>query len=191
MIDKSKYFFLETNYFTKPGAFRTRAINAAFGYSPSHWLMGRALKDVSQSINVQLWERGGNGLAEMFLDSIPVFRNDFVEAIKEIGVKNIQVLHAKLHDPSGAVHDNYSAVNFLDLVRAADLAKSKYDDVSGTGQTAMSFRNLIIDNEATGGLPMFRLSEAVSSIVVSHEVKAHIETKKFAYLSWRCLSDEA
>ena len=181
------YYLLETDYFAKPGPFRTRPIKPAYGYEPSDWLRGKVMKPPSSPIQVQLWERGGGGMAEAFLDSIPIFREDLVQALSEAGVDNLQVFPAVLVPPRGEQVGTYRAVNILGLVKCADLEKSEYDDITGTGMIAMSFRKLVIDEKAARDLPLFRLAEAVASIVVHERVKAHLDTKAFRYLSWRAL----
>jgi hypothetical protein len=182
------YYQMETNYFAKPEPYRTRAIAPTFGFAPSYWIRGRTLKAPSAPIKVELWERGGDGLAELFLDSIPVFRNDLVELLIEAGVDNLQTFPAVLVDPKGKQIEDFKAVNIVGLVKCADLTKSQYDDITGTGMMAMGFRKLVIDEAAAAGHTFFRLAEAVASIIVHEHVKARIDEANFRYLSWRSLA---
>lgn len=47
------------------------------------------MKEPAKPIEMELWSRrGGTGMAELFLDSIPLFREDLVDAIAEAGVDN-------------------------------------------------------------------------------------------------------
>lgn len=139
-------------------------------------------------LQINLWERGGSGMAEMFLDSIPLFRKDFVAAMMECGIDNVQTFPATLTSPEGQFPDAYYAVNILGLVKCADLEKSVYEDITGTGIIAMSFRELIIDSRAASGGMFFRLAEAVASIVAHESVRAHMEQKGFKHLCWRLLA---
>jgi len=181
------YYLMETDYFAKPEPYRTRAIAPVFGFAPSYWIRGRPLKTPTAPIRVELWSRGGNGMAEVFLDSIPVFRDDLVAILIEAGVDNLQAFPAVLVDPSGKEIDGYKAVNIVGLVKCADLSKSQYDDITGTGLMAMGFRKLVIDEAAAAGHAFFRLAEAVASIIVHDQLKTRIDAANFRYISLRAL----
>lgn len=183
------YFLLETDYFQKPEPFRTRDVDAPWGYAPSYWIRGRLMKDPAKPIEMELWSRGGGtGLAELFLDSIPLFRQDLVDALVAAGVDNLQAFPAVLTRPDGQKVTSYRAVNILGLVKCADLGKSQYDDIGGTGLVAVAFRKLVIDAAAARNLLFFRLAESVASIIVHERVKAALEPRGFKYLSWRSLA---
>jgi predicted transcriptional regulator len=53
---------------------------------------------------------------------------------------------------------------------------------------AVAFRKLVIDEKAAQGLYMFRLGQAVASIIVHERVKAHLDKMDFKYVSWRSLA---
>ena len=146
------------------------------------------MKPPSGPVLVELWERGGDGLAELFLDSIPIFRNDLVELLIDSGVDNLQAFPAVLVNPKGKHIENFKAINIVGLVRCADLTKSQYDDITGTGMMAMGFRKLVIDELAAAGHTFFRLAEAVASIIVHEHIKRRIDGADFRYLSWRELA---
>jgi len=185
------YYLLETDYFVKPEAFRTRLISDDFGYSPSKFLRGRHMDPRDAPLEMEAWERGANrdGLAELFLDSVPLFRDDFLSAIREAGVTNIEDFPVVLRNAEkGLELTNYKAVNILGLVACADMKKSEFTDVTGTGMIAVAFRKLVIDEKAAQGLYMFRLGQAVASIIVHERVKAHLDKMDFKYVSWRSLA---
>lgn len=181
------YYLLDTDYFVKPVAFRTDVPDPPFRYAPSYWIRGRTMKAPPAPLRVQLWERGGNGMAEMFLDSIPLFRDDLLATLRAAGADNLEGFPVVLLDPHGAEIHGYQAVNIVGLVKCADLSKSQFDDITGTGMVAMGFRKLVIDEQAAGGTPLFRLAEAVASIIVHEQVKAAVDAKSFRYLTWRAL----
>ena len=182
------YYLLETNYFAEPPPYRTRAVNAEFRYEPSRWKTGKKMVLPDEPVRIELWERGGTGLAAVFLDSIPLFRNDVVEALYSAGVQNLQACSAILK-PEGdkAEVPGYSAVNIVGLVSAADMTKSKYDDITGIGIIAVGFRKLVIDEKLAGGHLLFRLAQAVTAIIVHEKVKTALDKKEFKYLSFRPL----
>jgi hypothetical protein len=182
------YFLLETDDFKDPRLFNTRLITDRFGYQPTKWIAGRQLKPVVEPFEFELWGSGTRGLGELFLDSVPLFRNDLLEVIEHCGVDNLQKFRAILRGPDGLEKEGYSAVNIQGLVKCADLAKSEYGDVGGIGAIAMSFRKLVIDEQAARGQLFFRLGEAVSEIIVHQRVKEAIDKASFQYLSWRPLT---
>ncbi|VAW85321.1 hypothetical protein MNBD_GAMMA16-323, partial [hydrothermal vent metagenome] len=55
----------------------------------------------------------------------PLWRDDFIAALKECGTYNFDLYEVAIRDPDdGTVHTNYKAVNVLGLVVAADMDKS-------------------------------------------------------------------
>lgn len=182
------YFLLETDYFVKPQAFRTRLTTERAGYGSTDWIAGRTLAPTQERFEIELWGEGERALAELFLDSVPLLRNDLLEVIEKSGVDNLQKFPAVLRQSGGPEVTDYSVVNIQGLVKCADLSKSKYRDTGGIGLIAMSFRKLVIDDVAAGGQLLFRLGEAASSIIVNGRVKKEVDKAQFKYLSWRPLS---
>jgi hypothetical protein len=183
------YYLLETNYFAKPEPYRTDATDPPSAYEPAKWLRGRSMKPPADTLQFVLEGRRGSGLAELFLDSTPLFRTDLLAALREAGVDNIEAFAAELHPSSGQPVSGYQAVNILGLVKCADMSKSEFDDVGGTGLIAVSFRKLVIDESAAKGMLFFRLAESVASIIVHENVKDRLDTKSFKYLSWTELTE--
>ncbi len=183
------YYLLETDYSVKPIAYRTSSLVNEFKFQPSRWITGKVMGENEEPIAVEFWENGGQGLAEIFLDSIPLFSKELVEALKEAGVDNLQVFHAEITERDGnPVDREYFAVNIIGLVQCADMDKSEYTDTTGTGTFAVVFRKLVIDASKTQGLNIFRLAESVSSIIVHEKIKEHLDSRDFKYLSFRPLS---
>jgi hypothetical protein len=182
------YHLLETNYFIRPTAYRTRSLTDIWAYTPAKWIRGRQMNAPSEPMRVELWENGGAGLAEIFLDTVPLFHGELVKALQEAGVDNLQTFPAILTTPAGQEIENYLATNIVGLVKCADLAASEYDDIGGTGLIAMGFRKLVIDERAARGARLFRLAEAVASIIVHEDVKTMLDLHGFKYLSWRELA---
>jgi hypothetical protein len=181
------YYLLETDYFQKPEPFRTRCVTEAFKYQPSRWITGRMMQTPPEPMKVEFWVRGGDGLAELFLDSIPLFRDDLLAALQEAGVDNLQMCDVSLTSLEGRMVPGYHAVNVVGLVAAADLSKSHYTDTTGTGVIAVGFRKLVVDERAAANLLLFRLAESIASIVVHERVKAALDRRPFRYLGWRKL----
>lgn len=183
------YYLLEQDSFQKPTPYRTRYEPPEFRLKASKWICGTLMKLDQKPLMFELWANKGEGLAEIFLDTVPLFREDVIDSLIEIGVDNLETCPAILKDPNKEkfILKNYQAVNIIGTIRGADLENSDYSDKTGTGLIATGFRKLIIDEKKTYGSLFFRLAEALSSIIVHQKVKEHIESKKFRYLQFRPL----
>ncbi len=125
-----------------------------------------------QPLEVEFWQNGGDGLSEIFLDSIPLFSRELVDALQEAGADNLQLFAVTPVEKNGAViHREYCAVNIIGCVRCADLDKSDYSD-----------------EEKANGQYIFRLAESVGSIVVHERIKIALDKKQFRYVSFRQLT---
>jgi len=182
------YYLLEDNSFQEPRPYRTRSLVEDFGLQPSDWIEGNIMEMPAEPIRIELWERAGNGLSEIFLDSIPLFCNDLIDAFKKAGVDNLQTCSAVLIPPNGKPNTNYKAVNIIGKIACADKKRSQYNDITGTGMIACDFRKLVIDESKTYGQLFFRLAESIDSIIVHERVKIAVDKMNFKYLNWRALN---
>ncbi len=175
------YYLLETNYAVKPTAYRTSSLVDDFLFEPPFWLSGETMEEPEERLRVEFWENGGDGLAEILLDSIPLFSKDLVDALKSAGVENLQTypVTAVLKDGT-SVAKEYLATNILGNVKCLDLDKSQDKETAR--------RKLIIDEKKANGKYLFRLAESVSSIIVHKSVKQALETQNFPYLAFKSLS---
>ena len=80
---------------------------------------------------------------------------------------------------NGAVHTNYSAVNLLGLIHAADLSKSIYTAHPGGAKIDVDFNRLVIDPDKARGELIFRLAESVNVILVHDRLKRRLEKEGF------------
>lgn len=184
------YYLIETDYFVKPTAYRTSSLTTEFKFKPSRWITGHLMSEPTQPIKVEFWKNGGNGLAEILLDSIPLFSKELVEALQSIGIDNLQVFPVTAVEREGvSINQKYYAVNVIGCIKCADMDRSEYTDITGQGLLAVNFRKLVIDEEKTYGQYMFRLAESVASIIVHEKVKLELDKKNFKYLSFRQLTD--
>jgi hypothetical protein len=181
------YYLLETDDFREPAPYRTRSLVDDFSLDPSEWMTGHLMQMPAEPMRVELWKRGGDGMAEMFLDSIPLFRRDLVQTLQHAGVDNLQICPAILRTPDGDNLESYWAVNIVGAVACADMQKSEYNDITGTGMIAVGFRKLVIDPNRANDLVFFRLAQSVASIVVHERVKQEVDRANYKYLSWRAL----
>lgn len=184
------YYLLETDYSVKPTAYRTSSLTDEFMFQPSRWITGQLMDNPEEPIKVEFWKNGGNGLAEILLDSIPLFSKALVEALQRAGVDNLQTFPVTLVERNGLkIDQEYYAVNIIGCIKCADMNRSEYTDITGQGVFAVNFRKLVIDEEKAQGQSLFRLAESLSSIIIHEKVKEELDKQNFKYLSFRSLTE--
>jgi len=118
---------------------------------------------------------------KIFIDAeaFPVMRTDLLEALQAAGVDNLQTFKAELHDEvNDRIHDNYVAFNVVGLVSAADLGASELMPHQQSARMLdTDFASLTIDAERARELPLFRLAENCSAIIVNENVKNEVESR--------------
>ncbi len=110
----------------------------------------------------------------------PLWRDDFIAALRECGVYNFDLYDVAIHDPDdGSVHTNYKAVNVLGLIAAADMEKSIATVYDGIPLIDVDFDELVVDETATKGIQMFRLAESTNAILVHEKLRDALLKKGF------------
>lgn len=108
----------------------------------------------------------------------PLMRDDLVEALQAVGVDNLQLFPAVLHDPTtGVDHKNYKAFNIVGVVAAADMEKSVRMATSDSTMIDVDFASLTIDEQKAAPFRLFRLAESVSTIIVDDVVRAEVKRR--------------
>jgi hypothetical protein len=114
-----------------------------------------------------------------------VMSNEFYKALCDAGVTNIDAYDAVLRSEDKKVeYRGFKAYNILGLVRAADLAKTKFRDPPGSRLIDASIETLAIDADKAMGLLIFRLAEYVGAKIVHERVKEFIEPMNFPYVQF-------
>ena len=107
---------------------------------------------------------------------IPIWRSDFISALQDAGVDNLDLYDAVIENPfTGQEEHQYKAVNVVGLVAAADLSKSKYTSFSSPPRIDTMFTSINIDESLTQGLLLFRMAESVSDVIVHEKIKLALE----------------
>jgi hypothetical protein len=110
----------------------------------------------------------------------PVWRDDFIQALRDLNVYNFDLYNVAITDPDdGSIHTNYKAVNILGLVAAADMDKSVYTVHDGIPLIDVDFDELVIDEKKTKGIRMFRLAESTNAILVHESLRDALLEKGF------------
>ena len=143
------------------------------------WIAGSRF-DPPPPVPIQLsWDPNTRGSKKQFYDAtIPLAHRELIAALRGAGVDNLDCYQAAITDSlTGALDEDYLAVNVIGLVRAADLAQSIYSDPSGRGSVDMDFDSLMLSTTAARNLLLFRLAECVTGIVVHDAVKRALELR--------------
>ncbi len=116
--------------------------------------------------------------------TIPVFSTSLVETFRSAGVENFQVFPAVLRNPAiGAEWGGYWAFNVIGVLVAADLEKSNADtilggDPQGVSAPLLGFKELVLEKKRARNMPMFRLAESPSILLIHDHVLAHIKARR-------------
>ncbi len=102
----------------------------------------------------------------------PLWRDDFIAALKECGTYNFDLYEVAIRDlDDGTVHTNYKAVNVLGLVAAANMDKSVATVHDGIALIDVDFDELVVDETKTKDIQMFRLAESSNAILVHERLR--------------------
>jgi hypothetical protein len=109
-----------------------------------------------------------------------LFRDDLIEALREIGVNNLELFDTVITDPdNGTIYTNYKAVNIVGSYSVADINKS-IATVYGTPKTDVDFDKLVLNEDKIKDLPLlFYLEESYGTLLVHKKVKKHLLEKRF------------
>jgi Immunity protein family (Imm11) len=143
----------------------------------------RITKEISQPLVWNLMP--GQGEMPPFFD-VPAFvvRKDFARALREGGADNIDYYDVTIRDPqTGQTWNDYLLANVIGVVDAIDMQKSEIDPDSPP-DTAVLFDKIVIDDSRTRGLQIFRPLHKQSDLLVSKELRDHIESKNFKYVEF-------
>lgn len=111
-----------------------------------------------------------------FFPHVNLMSARLVQTLTSAGLDNLQLFPARITDPNtGAVYDDYFAVNVIGLVECADMDKSEHMPLADL----FFFLELVIKPEKTLGLPLFRLAESPIDILVHEHVAQAIRDADF------------
>jgi hypothetical protein len=127
----------------------------------------------------------GPELPEYFKGHIPLFREDLIVALRDIGVDNLDLYNAVIVDPDdGKKYTNFKAVNIIGVIAAADMGRSSATVHPGGPVIDVEFDGFAVDERKTGGALMFRLAENTSAILMHEKVVDHLLDKGFDKLEF-------
>ncbi|MFP2962238.1 imm11 family protein [Myxococcus sp. 1LA] len=129
---------------------------------------------------------GDRGAFLDYMGSSPpcmVVSDRFVEALRSVGVDNVDFYPAQLVDEaSGKVTPGYQAANVVGLIACVDAAQSVYTLMPGLPEGRgipkngiFEFKSMHLDYTKVHGAKIFRLFETTSTIIVHESVRDAIE----------------
>lgn len=150
------------------------------------WRLGRPFKTRPvQPIEIMMVSTHCDRLKELYKIDALLMTHRLYNCLREAGVHNIDAYETVIRHPNtGFESRDYVAGNLIGLVAAADLGGSKV--VGGNVDQTMDtdFDAVKIETAKARGLPMFRLAENTSAIVVSRQVKELLEARDFPQLAF-------
>lgn len=153
-----------------------------------NWMGGSKLTRTPPNPLVFIIEADDEGtMPPFFDDAVPLMLNGMVDALRECGIDNLDTYPAIIRETgSGKDHVDYSAVNIVGTVRAADMVQSVAEEpgMVQDGLINVFFENLVLDDSALHGQLLFRLAESISAIIVHKSVRDHLLKKGFDRLDF-------
>ena len=152
-----------------------------------NWVGGeRWAVEVPEPLVFDIWEEDEGQMLPMYKGPFPLMSDELVAALRECGVDNLDCYQAVIRETAtGKEYNSYKAVNIIGVVRAADMAASNTVDLGTSDLIAIFFRHLELDeSRIPGNLLLFRMAEAVSTIVVQKKVRDHLLSKGFEKLEF-------
>lgn len=147
-----------------------------------NFLMGCALKEAPPNPIELIWDpenEGGLRASYYSAAPAPLMTKELVDALHSAGVDNLDIYPVVIHSQTGKpdCHD-YVAVNVIGIVAAADMDQSEYDDDEFfDGLFDVSFDSIVIDEAKAEGHLLFRMAEAVSTVIVHESVAGVLQAK--------------
>jgi hypothetical protein len=129
-------------------------------------------------------EPGDGDMPPMFKVPTLILRQDFVAALQEAGVDNVEYYRLVIRDPTtGESYTDYVVANIIGAVDAVDMERSEVDPESPP-TTAVLFDNIVINEERCQGLKIFRPKHKLASILVSEDLKESLAAKRFSNIEF-------
>ncbi|MDI7212062.1 hypothetical protein [Leptospira santarosai] len=178
------YFMLQCR---TPIEWEDRALLRATPLPPDElsWRSGLRFKTVpTVPIEIEMQSTHSDRMIQLNKVDALIIPKTLLDALREVGVNNIDVYETIIRHPkTGFVTNDYVACNLIGgLVSAVDIAKSNVVGGSSDHLLDTDLDGLVIDENRTQGLLMFRLAENTSAIVVHESVCKHLESCGFDQL---------
>jgi len=184
MASLNSYYMMDCIKYRR-GYLRRIETDPAFAKISGPWINGQRLKNVPRSLECVLDPLVKGEMPVFFKKAtIPLMREDLLDTLRGLGVRNIDSYEATIRDPeTGQTWNNYKAVNFVEVISAANMKKSKFEPTNPPLIDVL-FDSVAVDASKTGGALLFRLAENLSALMAHKKIKTAIEAQpeRFPYM---------
>jgi hypothetical protein len=165
----TNYPFIDSNVWWDNGKAHTFPIPDSLSIEMDHLESGLEEEEI------------GPEMPPCFMGEIPLFRDDFILALKELGVNNLDLYNAVIKDPDdGKEYKNYKAVNIVGIFPAEVLGiKNPNEDI----HIDFDFDHARLDSLNKNRLLMFRIKDA-TGIFVHKDIKESLAIKGYSQLKF-------
>lgn len=141
------------------------------------WVFGAHIEKPSQPLVYRIHENIESPLYPLYELPHPLIRRDLLEKLTDFGIDNLQCFPATLYHPQfKEAQDDYVAFNVVGIVATCDMATTimrnyeffefESDEIDGIESDFSRIPKF---------LTMARLADRVGRIIVSHELREHID----------------
>lgn len=183
MSNKNNYdatYFVMTCEGISPGTL----VSQVSEWNGPPWMTGELIiRQIPNPFIFELIPEFPGKMKPMYEGSVPLMRDDLLDALISAGVDNLQVFPALIRDRvKGQDYENYKVVNIVGTVACANMTESirmdsEEEDDEEEGIIDVNFDSLVIDEEKARGALLFRLAEAVSAVIVHKQVRKLVEER--------------
>ncbi|TQV76399.1 hypothetical protein FLL45_00070 [Aliikangiella marina] len=146
------------------------------------WIQGKAMTNPSDEgpLILDLALESGDYRGDIIDGFLTLYSDELKDALEKFGIDNVKFYPVRLRDQdTNETEGGYWLANILGLLDCVDLNKSKVKPwTTGIGY---DFLSMVIDESKTNGLKIFRLKDDPTKVIISEEVKAHLESSDCLY----------
>lgn len=143
------------------------------------WLRGGLMASTTNRdpLLLDLALESGSFRGQIIDGLLTLYRSKLCNALIDFGIDNVQYYPVVLRDQeTGKTEDDYFLVNIIGLLDCVDMDKSEVNWwPSGMG---FDFVSMAIDEVKTQGLSIFRLKDDPTKVLISDDLKNHLEKNK-------------
>jgi hypothetical protein len=145
------------------------------------WFAGQKFsKPPEVPVKVRIIEDNEDGKLLAYHNPVCLMSNALADVVSKAGVDNIDFYDAVIVDATGKVRQQgYKVFNLIGKIRAADLQKTEFMTNNESRLVDASIEKLALDEKKARGALMFRLAEAVGTVVVHASVARAIDAANF------------
>src|SRR3712207_5509476 len=147
---------------------------------PLDWMRGKVMPAPASPLRLTLSDASGDDFRGDLIDSLVSIASDKLKsALTAFGVDNVDYFPVELVHPRKRVPEpGYWLVNVVGRVNCVDVANSTVH--AGAGGRGVDLESFKIDEARAPEQPIFRLDEDPTLIVITEQLKEHLEAAGLA-----------